>query len=320
VLPFWIIYLARRDTFFNRLYLERLLIVNAEDFDDNTEYGIQDEDIPDWLEVVFPDFYVYDWVKFWSNYRLGLSHLWFDKSHLYEPDDMSARFIVVQGNTYWQIPLVQKSSHVLGGYVWVDTRTGEATFYNREDHSLADKDTVEAQVQKYLSSGALGFRQLDIHEGYLYPLRLFDGSVREAYVFPLYAGLTVQKYAVVDAEDYTTEPYIEDDLGLALNRYKARSGGSNDSDLQWQEFTISSGHTEEEEAVLSLSNDTLTNHTMVIHQEALQLGLVINAEDEMREVKLAVAAWGRGEDVKIRLVLDGGVVVDADWEGADLVP
>ncbi len=318
--PFWIVYLARRDTFFNRLYLERILIVNAEDFDDNTEYGVQDEDIPEWLEVVFPDFYVYDWVRFWGNYRLGLTHLWFDKSHLYEPDDLSARFIVVQGNTYWQIPMVQKSSHVLGGYVWVDTRTGEATFYNREDHSLADKDTVEAQVQKYLSSGALGFRQLDIHEGYLYPIRLFDGSVREAYIFPLYAGLTVQKYAVVDAEDYTTEPYIEDDLDLALNRYKARSGGSNDSDLEWQEFTISSGQTEEKEAVLSISNDTLTNHTIIIFQEALQLGLVMNAEDEMREVKLAVAAWGRGEDVTIRLVFDGGVVVDADWEGADLVP
>ena len=318
--PFWIVYLARRDTFFNRLYLERILIVNAEDFDDNTEYGVQDEDIPEWLEVVFPDVYVYDWVKFWANYRLGLSHLWFDKSHLYEPDDLSARFIVIQGNTYWQIPLVQKSSHVLGGYVWVDTRTGEATFYNREDHSLADKDTVQAQVQKYLSSGALGFRQLDIHEGYLYPIRLFDGSVREAYVFPLYAGLTVQKYAVVDAEDYTTEPYIDDDLGLALNRYKARSGGSNDSDLQWQEFTISSGQSEGEEAVLSLNNDTVTNNTFVIHQEALLQGLVANAEDEMREVKLAIAAWGRGEDVTIRLVLDGGVVVDADWEGADLVP
>ncbi len=164
--PFWIIYLARRDTFFNRLYLERLLIVNAEDFEDNTEYGIQDEDIPDWLEVVFPDFYVYDWVKFWGNYRLGLTHLWFDKSHLYEPDDMSARFIVVQGNTYWQIPLVQKSSHVLGGYVWVDTRTGEATFYNREDHSLADKDTVEAQVQKYLSYNPEDAKAMLLAEGY----------------------------------------------------------------------------------------------------------------------------------------------------------
>jgi hypothetical protein len=232
---------------------------------------------------------------------------------------VSARFIVIQGHTYWQIPLVQKSSHVLGGYVWVDTRTGEATFFNREDYSLADKDTVEAQIQKYLASGALGYQRLDIHEGYLYPIRLFDGSIREAYIFPLYAGLTVQKYAVVDAEDYTSEPYIDNDLGTALDRYTARSGGSG-QELHWQNFTVVSGYAEGEEAVLTLTNGTVTNKTMVVFEEALQLGLLQMATDEMREVKLAIAAWIRGETVTIRLVLEGGVVVDADWEGSDLVP
>jgi hypothetical protein len=40
----------------------------------------------------------------------------------------------------------------------------------------------------------------------------------------------------------------------------------------------------------------------------------------MREVRLAVAAWKRGDDITIRLVIVDAVVVDADWEGADLVP
>ncbi len=317
--PFWVIHLARRDTWYNRLYMERILVVNANDMDDNTDYAVDDPEIPEWLEVVYPDWYVYDWVAFWAEYRLGIGYLWFNKAHLYEPDDVSARFIVIQGHTYWQIPLVQKSSHVLGGYVWVDTRTGEATFFNREDYSLADKDTVEAQIQKYLASGALGYQRLDIHEGYLYPIRLFDGSIREAYIFPLYAGLTVQKYAVVDAEDYTSEPYIDNDLGTALDRYKARSGGSG-QELHWQNFTVVSGYSEGEEAVLTLTNGTVTNTTMVVFEEALELGLLQMATDEMREVKLAIAAWNRGETVTIRLVLEGGVVVDADWEGSDLVP
>lgn len=317
--PYWIIYLAERDTWFNMLHLKQLLVVNAMKMSDNTEYAVDSEDIPDWLEVVYPDWYVYDWVRFWAEHRLGMGYRWFDKAHLYEPDDYSARFIVIQGNTYWQIPLVQKSSHVLGGYVWVDTRTGEATFFNREDRSLADKDTVEAQVQKYLASGALGYQRLDIHEGYLYPIRLYNGTVREAYVFPLYAGLTVQKYAIVDAEDYTSEPYIENSLALALARYKARSGGGGGVDLVWQEFSLTSGHAEGEEAVLSVDNSTLTNATFVLLTEALDQGLLPDGDDEMREVKLAVAAWGRGEDVTLWMVMDEGIVVDVDWDGSDLV-
>ena len=318
--PYWVLYLAQRDLMFNMLHLEKLLIVDATKMDRNWEYDVEDPDIPEWLEVVYPDSYVYDWVWHWAEYRLGLGYRWFNKAHLYEPDDYAARFIVIQGTTYWQIPLVQKTSHVLGGYVWVNTRTGDATFFNREDRSLADKDTVEAQIQKYLSSGALGYQRLDIHEGYLYPLRLNDGTQREAYVFPLYAGLTVTKYAVVDAVDYTSTPYIEDDLGLALERYRTRGGGTGSDILEWAAFTMMSGHTEGDEAVVSVSNSTVTNMTLVFITSDLQLGLLAAGDDEMREVRLAVAAWNRGEDVTIRLVLFETTVVDADWEGADLVP
>lgn len=317
--PYWIVYLAERDLWYNRLHLKKLLLVSAVDMDDNVEYDIHDQGIPGWLEVVYPDGYVYDWVAFWAENRLGLGYKWFNKAHLYEPDDVAARFIVLGGKTYWQIPLVQKTSHVLGGYVWVDTRTGDATFFNRENKSLADKDTVQAQIEKYLSSGALGFQRLDIHEGYLYPIRLDDGMVREAYIFPLYAGLTVQKYAVVDAEDYTSEPYIDNDLGLALDRYRGRSGGGGDGGLEWQGFALSAGYVEEEEAVITVSNSTLRNLTLVIVVQDLDRGLVTAGEDEMWELKLAVAAWGRGEEVDLRLVLEERTVVDVDWEGADLV-
>jgi hypothetical protein len=318
--PYWVIYLAERDLLYNMPHLERLLIVDATNMDNNWEYGVDDQDIPEWLEVVYPDSYVYQWVWHWAEYRLGLGYRWFNKAHLYEPDDSAARFIVIQGNTYWQIPLVQKTSHVLGGYVWVDTRTGDATFFNREDSSLADKDTVEAQIQKYLSSGALGFQKLDIHEGYLYPMRLNDGTQREAYIFPLYAGLTVTKYAVVDAVDYTSEPYIEDDLSLALERYRARGGGTGQGVLEWQDFAIMAGDAVEDEAVIVVSNDTVTNLTLVFTSSDLQLGLLASGDDEMREARLAVAAWNRGEEVNLRLVILDGMVLDADWEGADLVP
>ena len=317
--PYWVVYLAERDLVYNMLHLDKLLLVDATRMDRNWEYDVTDGDVPEWLEGVYPDSYVYEWVWHWAEYRLGLGYRWFNKAHLYEPDDEAARFIVIRGTTYWQIPLVQKTSHVLGGYVWVNTRTGEATFYNREDRSLADKDTVEAQIQKYLSSGALGYQKLDIHEGYLYPLRLNDGTQREAYVFPLYAGLTVTRYAVVDAVDYTSEPVIENQLALALERYRSRGGGTGGEVLSWDNYTVTSGAVEGDEAVLTVSNSSVTNMTLVFSTSDLELGLLASGEDEMREVRLAVAAWSRGDPVTLRLVVLDRTALDADWEGADLV-
>jgi hypothetical protein len=81
-----------------------------------------------------------------------------------------------------------------------------------------------------------------------------------------------------------------------------------------------SGHTEADEAVISVSNSTVTNMTLVFTTSDLQLGLHTAGEDEMREVRLAVAAWNRGDTVTIRLVVLDRMVLDADWEGADLVP
>ncbi|UCC93940.1 MAG: hypothetical protein JSW25_04550, partial [Thermoplasmata archaeon] len=107
--PYWILYLAERDLVYNMLHLEKILIVDATSIDRNWEYDVEDPDIPEWLEVVYPDSYVYDWVWHWAEYRLGLTYRWFNKAHLYEPDDEAARFIVIQGTTYWQIPLVQKT-------------------------------------------------------------------------------------------------------------------------------------------------------------------------------------------------------------------
>ncbi len=326
--PFWIMYLARRDTYYSMLYLEKILIVDATDMDNNWEYDIKGGNIPQWLEVVYPDEYAYNWVRFWGSHRMGLGYSLFNKAHLYDPDDDSARFIVVNGKTYWHIPLVQKNSHVLGGYVWVDTRTGDSTFFNREDKSLVDKDTVKEQIKKYLASGAIGFQQLDIHEGYLYPFLMDDEHVREAYVFPLYAGLTVAKYAIVDAEHYTEEPSIDEDLPTAMNDY--RSGVKTPIpviDLHWQKFTIESVWSDpvEERSVATVSNETDYNLSIVVSKRGLDGGFEDIAVLEWEEFNLAVSRWNHGDDVVIWMVVKfdqgpyDGFALDVDWEGSSLI-
>ena len=326
--PFWIMYLARRDTYYSMLYLEKILIVDATDMDNNWEYDIKGDDIPQWLEVIYPDKYVYNWVRFWGSHRMGLGYSLFNKAHLYDPDDDSARFIVVNNKTYWHIPLVQKNSHVLGGYVWVDTRTGDPIFFNREDKSLVDMDTVKEQIKKYLASGAIGFQQLDIHEGYLYPFLMDDGHVREAYVFPLYAGLTIAKYAIVDAEYYTEEPSINENLPTAMDDY--RSGVKTPTptiDLHWQNFTIESVWSDpvEERSVATVSNETDYNLSIVVSKDGLDGGLEDIAILEWEEFNLAVSRWDRGDDVIIWMVVNfdqgtyDGFALDIDWEGSSLI-
>jgi len=328
--PWWIVYLARRDTWYSVHYLEKILLVNAQDIDDTYEYDVSSQDIPEWLEVVYPDEYVYQWVSFWGSNRMGLGYRWFDKGHLYNPDDSSARFIVVNDTTYWQIPMVQKSSRVLGGYVWVNTRTGEATFYNREKQSLVDKDTVEEQIKKYLASGALGFQQLDIHEGYLYPFKMDDGHVREAYVFPLYAGYTVAKYAIVDAIDYTSEPVVDADLDAAMDKYQSKTKESPyTQEWTWEEYSVMSytlfgdiDHT----MILLVRNDTGVNLSLYVTEPLLEADGNLTSIWEWEELSLAISRWDRGDEVNLWMVITprsmknmDGTVVDIDWEGSSIV-
>jgi hypothetical protein len=302
------------------------MIVDATNIDSHTEYSVTDPNIPKWLEVVYPDQYVYDWAAFWGSHRLGLGYSWFNKGHLYDPDDSSARFIVNNGMTYWQIPMVQKSSHVLGGYIWVNTRTGDATFFNRESKSMVDYDTVSHQVSRYLSSGALGYQQLSLTEGYLYPIRMNDNSVREAYIFPLYAGLTVAKYAIVDARDYTNAPSIDVDLGSAIDQYRSYIKGNATSGLNWSNYTIKAASLDPNKGngILSVFNGT--NLSVQVSIDSLKNGFLDNPF-EWDELCLALGSseWYRGENITIDLVIKMdnqthiGTIYDVNWEGSDLV-
>jgi len=315
--PHWIIYLSERGVIYNLPTLKKILIVSVEDIDDYEEFDIDDLDsIPDWLEVVYPDSYVYEWVDYWGSYRKGLVYSWFNKKHLYDPDDVAARFLIIQNQTYWQIPIRQKDSEVLGGFIQVDTRTGDAVFWNREAKSYVSKWTVEKQITSYLSSGEVGFQQLSIHEGYLYPLRTNDGQVREAYIFPLYAGFTVQKYAVVDAEYYTAAPYIDTSLEDVLERYRSRaSATSNTTNLTWETHKIQNAFSEADTVVMTLQNES----TFVVTEEDLKGGTLALAEDEWLELKLATAEHARTGNETIDVVLDKGKIVDVDYLEADLV-
>ena len=312
--PYWVVYLGRRHILRDVVDLKRILIIDAMDMDRTWEYGIQDPAIPDWLEVVYPDTYLMDWARLWGSWREGILYRWFNKRHLSFPDD-TPRFLILNGTSYWYLPMRQLNSQVLAGYILMNTRTGETTYHNREARSLADRYTAQTQVARYLRSGAQGFRQLEIQEGYLYPIRTDSGTVREAYIFPLYSGFTIQQYAMVDAQYFTQNPFFGNDLQSLLRNYRSHAfGGTDNGTLEWSDFTLESAYAEEEEGAF-IANGT----TFVVRKDALAGGMIVDPENEWREFRLAVSDLQRGMEVTISAVVVSGTVLDVDYPRSDLV-
>jgi len=331
--PYWLLYITRIKMN-NFPYLEKLVIVDAMDRSKYTIYRIDDPDIPDWVEVVYPDEYVEHWVSYWAGWRFGLLHRLFNKKSLYELDDTDARFLILRNNTtleprtYWYIPLKQANSEVMGGYVLVDTRSGSATFYNREKLSFASRGTAIQQAKSFLKANRI---ELEIQEGLLYPIRMDDGTVREAYIFSLLEGLRVNSYIIVDAIQFTEEPLQDDDLSELLSRYRSLKF----SKFDWTEVVIEQAYADADEVVMIANNSTFisileandtnssngsTSITFVINRDDLGGGNLQDKDNEWRELRLAVAAFERGDpDVKVWLVIASGRIVDVDWDESELV-
>jgi hypothetical protein len=322
--PFWVVYLGKRHVLYDVIDLEKILIIDAMDMDRNWEYDIGDPGIPEWLEVVYPDNYLMEWAKLWGSWREGITYKWFNKRHLSYPDD-TPRFLILNGTSYWYLPMRQLDSQVLAGYILMDTRTGETVYHNREARSLADRYTASMQVSRYLSSGIQGFRQLTIQEGYLYPILMDYDQVREAYIFPLYSGFTIQQYAIVDAEFYTQNPIFGTDLQSLLEEYRSTAFDTDQNVTHaWGSYQFRSAYADDEEGAFTV-NGTSGNgsaesqRTHVVSRVDLVGGEILDADNEWREFRLAVSDFDRGEDVTIDAVIAGGKVIDVDYPESDLV-
>ena len=314
--PYWVVYLGERHVHHDKVTLKKILLIDATNIKNLDEYSVNDKNIPKWLDVVFPNKYIEDWSDHWGKWRNGIKYKWFDKKHLYYRDDF-ARFLIINSSTYWYVPMRQLDSNVLGGYILQNTRTGETTFYNREEKSFCSRITAKTQVEKYLQSGIVGYRKLRIDEGYLYPIKMDDNITREAYIFPLYAGYTVQQFAIVDAQFYTIIPFISEDLNGLLNMYKAYNFGDVTEvnlSIKWDNISIERGYIDDSESVL-----VADNITYLVNKTQLGSGDIEDEENEWRELKLAISDFERGEEVFLWIGKVNNDIYDIDYLKADLV-
>ena len=313
--PYWIGYLARLDMR-NQPHMERLLIVDAWT---GEEQLLTLDDAPEWLEIVYPENFVYQWADYWGKHREGFVYRWFNADRLVTPDDVTVRYIRLANETYWLLPMRQMNSAQLGGYILVHTRTGETTFYDRFDKALIDYDTALSQLNALMASGEAtrgqGAIRLAISEGYLYPVQMSDGTVRDAYVFPLLEGLKLSRFAIIDARDYTTKRVFAPSIEDALAQFSGLTGArtvpvdvgnvTEPVELQVRDGTVASGR-----AVVNL-NGTLYRVTTA----DLELGQRAEAEREFDELEYAISRANRDELVVLRVLILDGRVVDVTLPG-----
>ncbi|HLF06657.1 MAG TPA: hypothetical protein VI893_05745, partial [Thermoplasmata archaeon] len=68
--PYMVLYLATQPSWFALPTLQRVVIVDLSTGAE-ADYSVTDPSIPSWLEVVYPDYYVYAWLDFWGHNRFG---------------------------------------------------------------------------------------------------------------------------------------------------------------------------------------------------------------------------------------------------------
>jgi hypothetical protein len=311
--PHWIAYLTRMDLR-GQLHLEKLLIVNAHTGD---EQMYDPKDAPAWVELVYPEQYVYEWARYWGQHREGFLYRWFNAARLVEPDDVTVRYIRVENQTYWLLPMKQLRAANLGGYILINTRTGAATFYDRFDEQLVDYDTAHTQLQAIMASGeatrGAGQIRLTISEGYLYPVKMADGNVRDAYIFPLLEGLKVSRIAMIDAQDYNNRRVFAATVGDALAEFSRLTGGNVvpvTNETLARTLQVLEGTADSQKALVNL-NGTWYRVTVV----DLGGGQRLEADREMDELSIAIARAARDENVTVEVLLSGGRIVDVRLPG-----
>jgi len=297
--PYHVVYLTQKDLIFNVYRLEKILIIDAHT-GDYTDYDIDDPDIPNWLEVIYPDNYVYQYVTWWAEKHEPWIYRAFNKKGIYTAGDSSARFIKLENGTYWQILLKHQSSNVLAGYVMVNTKSGDVDFYDRSIGNYVSKDTAKTQVEMYFASGEIGFRQLKVHEGYLYPIKIGD-EIFERYLFPCYAGLTLKKIAMVDPVDYK-QVIVVDSVKEAISSIIS---GSTNNNMIYGTFTI--------ENIASIENKIVVeiNHTIYdVTSEHLSYGNSSDYQYEWEQLNLALNRYLSGRVTNIDVMIINGNIVD----------
>ncbi len=142
-------------------------------------------------------------------------------------------------------------------------------------------------------------------------------------MFPLYAGFSINKFAIVDAKKYTATPVLELTIDKAVEQYTGRTFEGSETvnvSWEWENVHVQNGfvNTDENYAVITLDLNG-SSHTYTIFRDDLTGGSILKPEDEWNELALAINEYNRGLAVDIWVIESNGKIIDVDWDNANLV-
>jgi len=223
----WIICTLANPTVFNKGdRLDKVLVISPETREIR-EFEVGEQ--PDWIENVFPEELAESYCMWWGKYKHGFWNTIFSEKDVKEPTSKNGQvdvFMVVgkDNESYWFTDFTSPSSDdkSMMGYMLINTKTGEFTFY-KANGLLNGDAAMEAATAKVRNFKGWYATQ---------PIFLILGG-NETWFTPIHSGTNIlQKFAIIQAMDGnvtmgdTLEETLENYLKKEIVDWRTISGSN----------------------------------------------------------------------------------------------
>jgi hypothetical protein len=223
--PYWIVPIIKYAGISMRKDIQGVVILNAIT-GETKKYDVND--VPSWIDHVYPADLIVNQVDDWGNYRGGFWNSIFGQKNVVKTTD-GYNYLILGDDVYLYTGITSVAADESNlGFVLVNLRTKQTNFYSAagaEEYSAMSSAEGLVQEKKYKAS---------------FPL-LINLNNRPTYLISLKdnAGL-VKMYAFVDVVDYQIVSTTDASLGInyAVKNYMAKINKEDTTNTEVQKDTI----------------------------------------------------------------------------------
>jgi hypothetical protein len=184
------------------------------------EYDL--DEVPDWVDRVYPEYLLLDYIKYYGKYSEGFFNAWFAQKNVIEPTTTETsipyEIIYIDGEAYLWTGMTSAnadSSSNSNGIMLASLKTGEITYYKAPGVS-----------ERHAMSVAEDFVQ---EKGYAagYPIPLKVNDVPAMFMIMRGSGDNIMGYSLVSYADYTKVAYSEN-LNDLITKFLSIMGKNNE--------------------------------------------------------------------------------------------
>ncbi len=206
---------------------ENIIIVDAQT-GEMQEYPVDSEDIPSWVERVWPKEMIMEQISYWGAYENGWLNTKLAQKEVIQPTEGNS-FVFIEGQPYLYTGLTSiQGDESTVGFILSSVKDKSTTFYKLTGATeVAAMSSAEGQVQQFEYQASFPIL-LDIYGKPTYFMTLKDKQ-----------GL-IKQYAFVSVENYNVVG-IGDTISKAQSDYYTKLKENNSIDKDAQETNDASG-------------------------------------------------------------------------------